>query len=568
VFRGATCLLEPHAGVGFQILKVLLFRPFAGIRPHALLESGLATSLLESNEITEVHCRQTFQDFCPTHQNFGLNPESPFTEKQKICGLCINSSKKPRKNTDRETMYIDDFLFKDDIKYIEKKLKKLSKLLEDNDFDLKSCIKLKFVKEILYDLTLKYKKRDLKVNPGELNYFLLSYRHNLITEIAAKRILKVSKPQVVLIFTPQYSINASFAIAAKKLDIPVYYMAGNGSLSEMHRTLRIWSWDNFKCMDPALLYWKPNLIKLSKSDKKRIDEHFKTITLGKSVFTYSPKGNNATIKEFFKISADSKIILVAMSSYDEFLASKYSGYLPENRLNSRVFGNQTEWIRSLIEWGASHKEFTFIIRPHPREFPNRRDGIKAKLNMELMDVLKDLPENFRIDYPENKFSMDQYYKEISALTVSWSSVATEALYRNIPVVSYDKDLVMIPSETHLTGKTRGEYWDNLISINLQKETDYKEMLSQWFAFSNFVGSAEFRNGFIQSRIASYAPILKSLFYRIERVYPKIIYKIDTFFRSRGKDTQKIEDLLKGSHISFFESKYHQNSDDNTFKKTR
>lgn len=546
---------------GVDILKVLVFRPFAGIRPHSLLESGLVTSLLKNYEVTEVYCRETFRDFCPTHQNFGLNPDSLVDERLTICGLCKISARKNARDRNLQAMYIDDFLNKYDFELIKNKIDELSSLLELNNFDLKSCLDIDFVKEALYDLTLKYKKRNLVLGSAELKYFILSYKHNLMSQIAGEKILNLIKPHVVIIFSPQYSINSSFAIAAHKLDIPVYYMAGNGSLPEMHRTLRIWSWVKFKCMDPALLYWKPNLINLSKNDKKRISEHFKTITLGKSVFTYSPKGNELKIREFFKISEDSKIVLVAMSSYDEFLASKHSGYLPDSRLNSEVFKDQTEWIKSLIKWGERNKDLTFIIRPHPREFPNKRDGIKAETNTELINSLVELPENFRVDYPENQISMDQYYKEVSALTVSWSSVALEALYRNIPVVSYDRDLVMIPSEIHLTGKSRKEYWENLSSITLNKKIDYKELVSQWFAFSNFIGSVDCRNGFIQSKIASSVPILKSLYYRIERFFPNAAYNLDSLFRVKAIEIKKIDDLLLGNRENLFESKYRKNSED-------
>ena len=397
------------------------------------------------------------------------------------------------------------------------------------------------------------------LNPEEKEYFLSTYSNNLITEIASKRILEELYPDAVAMFSPQYSINASFAAEAQKSKIPVYYFAGNGSLAEMHRTLRIWSWEKYKCLDPALLQWDKYEISVTKSQTKRIKKHFDTISSGKSAFTYSPKNEGNSIREFFQIDQKSKIILAAMSSYDEFFASKYSGYLPPSIIDSQVFKNQTEWIKSLIAWGRENQNFTIIVRPHPREFPNKRDRIKAKANTELEIALKSVPDNFRIDHPDNNLSMDQYYKEVDAITVSWSSVAIEALYRNIPVISYDQNLVMIPKQIHISGSSIEEYWNNLSSLNSLSEINFKELTMKWFVLSNFIGGIECRNGFLQSKICERVPILRSFYYRIDSFSPKNAIRLDKWFKPTVSDVGLVETLFLGQHESLFDLESNQQS---------
>ena len=533
-------------------MTVLIFAPFSGIRPHAILENRL-TKLLEKlgYEVAIITCNSTFNAYCPVFQNHGLLASAPEEDKENICKLCKISSITRGGTVNDVSKYLTKVDYEAADSYVGEILKESRK--PNNSYDISKTLNLDFVKGSLYEPLLKFKKRDLIFDETEIEHVTAAIKNSYLTNIASNKFLDLINPTALFIFAPQYGINSVVAQNAISRNIPTYYMAGNNSLSEMHASLKIYKWNEFYLLDPALKYWTNDNERVSRKSERRIKQHFREISTGNSVFTYSSKSKGRSVRDFYGIERGETVILMALSSYDEFFAAQVCGYFPENVYQSEVFADQTEWVAATINWARNQKSLKLIIRTHPREFPNKRESITARANPKLLELLQETHTNILIDNHENSFSMDEYYDEIDALLVSWSSVALEALDREIPVISYDEKLVMLPKEIHLTGESKVDYFQNLQQVlDGTAPSTPRTSLHRWFAYSNFEGSLRIGGGILSLRIVKFIPKLKGIYFRLERKIPKLLYRAESLIPPINNDAQKLAQLLDNKSSSFYD----------------
>jgi hypothetical protein len=184
-----------------------------------------------------------------------------------------------------------------------------------------------------------------------------------------------------------------------------------------------------------------------------------------------------------------------MNSSDEVLAARISETYPESRYKSKVFSSQQIWIQHLFDFYRNKKDFFVVIRMHPREFPNKRETITAEQLEVWEEIFRVLPMNFRIDTPADNFSIYDYFDHVQFITTGWSSVALEALFNEIPVVTYDQDLLGYPPELVVTGSTVTEYLHNLeIAETLGRDPTLRENVLRWVVFSYFRGGIRLGGG--------------------------------------------------------------------------
>ncbi len=533
-------------------MTILIFAPFSGIRPHAILENQLAKLVgLTGYEVTTITCDSTFNAYCPVFQNHGLLASAPKEKKENICKICEISALTRIGALKNVSKYLTHVNYEAAESYVRNILNKSRKA--DNLYDLSVTLDLNFVKSSLYESLLKFKKRDLFFDQIEIENVAAAIKNSFLINIASNKFLDSINPTALFIFAPQYAINSVVAENAISRNIPTYYMAGNNSLSEMHSSLKIYKWNEFHLLDPALKYWSNEDERISRKSERRIKRHFNKISLGNSVFTYSSKSKGRSIKKFYGIGQGTTVILMALSSYDEFFAAQVCGYIPSNIHQSKVFADQTEWVASTIDWASKQKDLALIIRTHPREYPNKRDSVTAQANPGLLELLQEAPTNIFVDSHENQLSMDEYYDEIDALLVSWSSVALEALEREIPVISYDEKLVMLPKEIHLSGESTEDYFRNLRKV-LERTvpTNLRTNMHKWFAFSNFNGSVQLGGGLLSLRIVKWNPKLEGIYYRLEKRIPKVLYRLDSLVPPIKKDVKKLKRLIDRKLSSFYD----------------
>lgn len=524
-------------------MKILFFQPFVGIWEHSLLEFQLAKILTnKTNSVTILNCEGVFKGICATRQHFGLGSENNLLELKQICLQCKSNSKVGKK-------YLTGINFESITTHFIEEDTTLDETMEI--IPVEESLNREDFRAGLYELVLRHKKRVVSLSDIEKQELIESAWNYRITKKFAERYLSENKFDCVVIYNPQYSINSAFSSVAKKMGIKVIYISAPGNLDQMKTSLRIYDWFKFLLKDPALTYWERDSLHVKQSEFSQIARHKKVNFQAKSAFTYSEKAKGLSTREFFGIK-EKHILLMAMSSYDEYLAAQYANLFPTEILDSKVFNNQNEWLKFTIDWAKDNKDLALVIRPHPREFPNKRESRKAPVNAELFEIITNRPKNVYIDSPEYKFPLHDHFKEINGVIISWSNVALEALLEGIPVVGYDENICLFPNNIFFSGQSKKEYLKNLeLLLRARRSSEHIENASKWFTFSTIRGSV-FLGGPLEERFPfKHLPFRSGVFYRVRKTFPNLFKSIDTLLPVRNRDTERILQILKGDKDSLF-----------------
>ena len=535
-------------------MRVILFDIFSGIWQHSLLQQQLMNSVgIVGEELTIVGCGNALPVLCTTRENYGLKLSSSQEELKRICSLCKFSTDltvdrlKPSSN-----LRLSDYVSESDYEDIESEISKitLAKLQEDN------YLKIPYISASLYELVIRYKMRDLNLSEEEFEHFKSLARNYLVSEIASARIIREVDPDSVVIHSPQYAANSAMANVAKREGVKVYFLGSNVNLSELKRSLRIYDWFKFLLINPVPSFTSENLREVSFSGKRRILQHIRTLSKARSPFVYSTPRDKRSTRQVFDIPRNHKIILLAMSSYDEFYAASLAGYMGKNFKFDRVFINQTEWIAETIEWAKLQKDLTLIIRPHPRELPNKRESRSAPRDPRLMQILSNTPENIRVDDGKQKFPIQNYFKEIDGFVVSWSSTAMDALLEEIPVIAYDQSLIQYPRDLVFTGESKSEYFKNLDSLlSGQIYGRPKSLAYSWFDYSQHQGSILLPGRIHDSPGFNKIPFFENIIYRLEKSHWKIIWTLESRIKFPAWNRKGAKKILRNMLDSFYDESF-------------
>jgi hypothetical protein len=470
-------------------MRILFFSPNVAIIPHFSAELRLAR-LLTSNKTYEVEfltCGSFFAKDCTISRYLGLSTQNSTEVNKNACSECRKVSKVADLKRNFQHRELKEFTTSLDESIFMNCREAISR--DPINFSYNG---INFGRIAAYELILEFKKNTLAFKDEQLETLINYVENSLRTYLAGLNYLSLFKPDRVIIFNAQYGVSASFAYAAAEKGIRVDVLSFSNVLTEMYQYIRLWDWGGFKNKNPGLETWQCQRLISSHYEKFRIARNFRLIKTASSPWTYSAPTSGINIRKFYKISQDKKIILAVMNSLDEYFAAMVSEILPKSFASTRVFDNQEDWIQGLADYLSKHDEVVLIVRPHPREFPNKREKVLAEITKSRDEFLAKLPLNVIVDYPELRVPIEDYFSEVIAITTGWSSVGLEWQMRGKLCVSYDSSLPMYPPETHLTGSTRKQYFNNIEKVimgHVENPDNFTQNATSWYVFSNFKGAA-------------------------------------------------------------------------------
>ena len=523
--------------------KVLIFSPFAYIWVHALPEIQLG-KILERNGISVslLGCSENFQEYCTSMTAAGLELTDQDFRKQQICDYCV------KLRSYSEELPQIKFL-STAMNYYEMKFIQIPNSLENQVALTVGGVGIG--KIALYETLIKYKKVNLKLTDVERLHYEASLRNAIRSYDIATKVLKDEAPDTVICYSPQYIVPGIFAAVAKSMGIPVIFVEGSNVDTERYSHLRLWDWEEFGLSQPALS--NPTNFELYTPTRKaiqRAEKQIKTKYSSATFSVYSPASKGQNPIDFFGLDASKKTYLMAMSSYDEVYSGFMIGKLPIERFRGLVFEDQVEWLEKTIHWFSNNPDLQLIVRPHPREFPNKRESETSDHYQAWERVLRDLPTNVRLDHPSLGFSLFDHFKKIDVVITGWSSTGLEALANGIPVVTYDQNLPTFSSSIHLTGNSQEEYFENLLKAATEGSSDLNRINAiRWLAFTADVGTVQVggrlsdRIGFLrQSKISR---VINS------RYLSFIVKRIELRIPPSRLDDRRIIDVVNGKAKSLF-----------------
>ena len=527
---------------------IAIFAPYSLIENHHISEVRLARLL--SKEGAKVHfitCNSGLPGLCTVMESYKLDLAASQVRRREICDACISASKNPRLSSDQLSLKMSA--------REEAKFREYVDVFNTKHFSL-AHRKVPVGQIALYETLIKYKKTSTELNELEQKYYLETLANTIATTDRAFDFFHGKKIDTLLCYSPQYAVPGAFCAVASLYGANVYFIEGSSNFEERYSHLRIWNWDKYGLNQPAMdNLEKYSSYKLSPKILKRVNRQIQTLEKAGSFSVYSSKPKNLSTKATFGLNSYSKVVLLCMSSYDEVFSAVETGRFPKEKLQSTVFADQYEWLQEVIEWVSEKREVCLIIRPHPRDFPNKREKVLAEQVSKWVKILRNLPDNVRVDEPINQYSLYDHFKEVDVVLTGWSFSGLEALARGIPVVTYDSKLPSYPPSIHFSGLSKDVFFENIEKALLFKNSRLLiDESKRWLGFLMDLGTVKIGGPVEYGVGRNHRNIWRRVFFRTRlfTIY-RLIYKI-WYFRTvpTRKSRSKVSNLIRYQKNSLYE----------------
>jgi hypothetical protein len=528
--------------------EVLFFSPFSGIWKHSLAEHALMKIVSKCYQVTVIRCERTFEEFCTVMNSKGLQLSSSEFEKKNICDGCLENANLLH-NPNFDQLLYESVPIQEESQNILSEIQRL---------DAKSLINLKFMeidvgKLSAFETIIKFKKTNLEFSENEILHLRTKIKHAVRAILIARETVARNQPKCVFVFNPQYAVGGAFSNYCTNLGIKVYGVNFTFNSSENSRSVLVWNWGRYKLGSPAIESWAMVDRKVTKNDIARAKRHLKTLVKSNSPFVYSTQSSGKSTRETFGIPQSKRILLLAMSSYDEVFANFTAGLTKFSPLDGKVFSDQIEWVLATVEYLKDMDDVAIIIRPHPREIANRRDSVKADHSSKIESVFQSLPSNVYVDWPNLGFSIYDHFKEIHALVTGWSSVGIEAMLSGVPCVSYDSRLVDFPRDIHFTGDNKDAYFQNITNSLMDHNSAFiRSNAVKWYAFAFSRGSIRLNGVLHDQFIFRKFQVTRRLADILEYRFPRIAKRCEIKLGNNLQDEGKLLKLIEMSADNLFE----------------
>lgn len=438
-------------------MKIVFFTPHSAIWVHAFPEALVAEALKQQgHDIRYIGCGEVFARHCVPMSAHRLKHDATGAEKAAVCRLCHANKQCIRKEFGFDGYDIATVLDKQDM---EQAKRLVSEATPQNFLEI-VIDGVEVGRSALSTFLLSYKRISLQFSDQEWAIFSTELYNTILSFLACRKVLDRERPDRVILYSSGYSVNLVWCLLAEARQIPFYYMNCGSNLSDrlqkvvlarghsLQRRL-LNHWDRFKD------------IPCSTSTMTYITDHVLELLKGRHDFVYSvPKSKDPLdIRHRFSIKPGQKILVAAMSSYDELFAAQVTGLFPSDF--PLLFPTQVDWVRALFDFVRQRSDLFLIVRSHPREFPNKRDSVKSEHARQIEEAFAELPVNARVNLPADNISLYDLAEVTDVCLNSWSTVGKELSLLGIPVVIYSPDLVFYPSDLNYLGTTHETYFEQI-----------------------------------------------------------------------------------------------------------
>jgi hypothetical protein len=438
-------------------VKVLVFAPHAALWQLAFQEALIAVGISNAgHEVVYVSCGEVFNRFCIPMAANGLSPSTPAEQRAAVCKQCQHNDSLIRGDFKFSGPALRDVLTAQDIDDVDQAL---ARLIRETVPEL-IWNGIAVGKVALYQVMLRHKRFDLDFDETEWMQYLVDLRHTIYSTIAAQKLLEFHKPDRVLVYNGLYSVNRALCLLAEQKQIPAYYMHAGANIAKRLQTVSIGRGESFRYMPALLEQWKRFAdVPATSEELSTSTDYFLTLLRGQSIFVYS-KGRSSKrfdARKHFNLSEGQKLIVATMSSNDEEASGIMVG--AQSPRENLLFSSQVEWISSVLDYIKDRLDLFLVIRVHPRDFPNRREGKKSQHAHLLEKAFASVPANAAVNWPSEGISLYDLIDQTDVFLNAWSSTGRDLPMLGIPVVIYSAALPWYPASLNYLGETREAYFE-------------------------------------------------------------------------------------------------------------
>lgn len=434
--------------------RVLFFSPHAGIWVHAFPEALVADAVRKTGgEVVYVTCGGALSSFCVTMAAHGLRPSSDAAKKAAICRMC-------RRNRDLVRFSFGFRSYDFESKLTAADEARIQGLVgEARREDVASFVVdgVRVGQAALYEYLIENKRAGGVLDEAEWSEFRPRLVNVLRSLVAARKIIEAENPTRIAAYNTLYSVNAMWRALADERGIPMFVLHAGPSLARRLQTMLIARDSTTRATYRLVDAWPAHAnVPCTPAELAAVTDHFCEVLAGTNVFSYSAPKSHGEWRARFGIRSDQQLLVATMSSYDEYVAARAVGEQPDE--SGLLFATQIEWIRALVEWIRDKPDRFLLVRVHPREFPNKREGVKSEHAQMLERALVGLPDNVRVNWPADALSLYDIAEHADVFLNAWSSAGKEMTLLGRPVVVYCPSLLMYAPAINYVGETNETYF--------------------------------------------------------------------------------------------------------------
>lgn len=414
----------------------------------------------------------------------GLSAESSHKKKLQVCTAC----KKRRNLLEKEFPFtqanVDAYVDEADRKIALGIVAKTT-LSNWTDVELHG---IPIGRYSAYEFLLNYKILGTNIPEKLFDIYLKQLFSSICTLLASEKILDEFAPDVVLTYNRLYAVNHAFLAIAEQRKIPTYSLQGGGHVTNHSEALTLYKESQSLFQVLGSKNWAENTsIPIDLAASELVASHMVGLLQASSAFAYSSGFAAVGPKELrakLHIPDSAPVLLIPMSSEDELNAAELADFLPDRAGKPNVFPDQFSWIRHVFTFAAMHPELAFVLRLHPRMFPNKREGILAPVVAQVEELIKEAPSNVHINYPNDQISLYDLLQIVDVVLGYRSTVGLEAAAFGIPVVApANKDFFTYPNTIGSISLSAAEF-DEAILAALESGWSIENMRSayRWMAY--------------------------------------------------------------------------------------
>jgi hypothetical protein len=521
---------------------ILVFSPAQPIQHHAFIERKLMDFFAEE-PIRRVHmgCNGVLFDLCTAQESHYIKYNSPSKEKLRICQVCKTS----RKATWRgfEQAFLDEHISEEDKSWVNSQMKQIT----PENISTFSIDGFKLGRFASYNFILRTKVHSMSsLSDASFEEFKADLRHTLFVYKGFTNYLKSNPIDLLFLYNPNYNANHVVKEVCKSKGIPFFYIHAGSSILDMYDGLYIFDGYTYEFQNRKINYFIENVdeLNLPYSKYQGVLNNIAHIFKGSSSWVYSQAASSERsfdIERAFKLDRNKPTALFSMSSIDEAFAYDFANGNSEYIASIRkVFADQIVALSETIRFFAKNPQWQLIVRVHPREFPNKREGKLASAVEEYNKILSDLPPNVVVNLPEDKVSIYDLFEAIHLNITSWTVTGLESASFGIPTISTVEGLTLYPGRyVNYFPSDATDYFDEIGRVlckEMKRDLSLVKKSFQWYLYDHNLAVLRFSVGeFWKYRTDFFSKVSRRL---------KRILKLPNKSYSRYSSGFRIEDSEK------------------------
>lgn len=460
-------------------LRVAFYSPFGLLREWRLQELHMARACAQLGHSVEVLECNGFQGFClaiSTNEKYAKRKESI----SSICKRCNQYKNKFFDARELNKFSLDTLLQEKDFEYA-RNVSRRGKDLPIN-FHFQGLAIGKITRT---HLCIKNQEFDLEKMPlVDESEYKKEIEACILMQIAATKLFAQKQYDFLFCQNGMYPTTRILSEIAEKNGTKVIALNNSILKHKFFRTTRFANKNYYNQLEINLNKWR-KLRRRSRLPIKLASESLDYISKGKYFINFSaPKGNLDDFR--LHMQKNKKIVLMTMSSEDELRVAQLLGYKQRKKYKN-IYENQYKWLTGVLNYAKRRQDYFFVIRPHPRDWPNARTKrtVISPSGQRIIGILKNqtLP-NLYIDTPDKRNSIYSLIEHANIIINSWSNIGEEATCLGKPVITTFPKYCNYPPELTLVARSKKEYFALLSKKqNNKRLKNMSKTMKRWIGFN-------------------------------------------------------------------------------------